>query len=244
MPVRQIFFDTETTGLNPKNGDRIIEFAGLEAFDGVPTGKKFHVFLNPDREVDAKASEVNGLTWDMLRDKPRFRDVAEELLKFIDGAEMVAHNASFDADFMQAELERLSYPKTIWEVTGKIVDTLTLSRRMLRGQIRQFKLDNLLDFYGIDRSMRDKHDALLDCQLLIPVYQKLVENIDLTKPSLEEDVARPPIRFLDRSAATPLQVAVSAEDRARHDAYLSDLAKQEKIEPVALRAKAAPSPRM
>lgn len=239
MPVRQIFFDTETTGLNPKDGHRIIEFAGLEAIDGVPTGKKFHVFLNPDREVDPEASAVNGLTWDMLRDKPRFRDVAADLLAFIDGAEMIAHNANFDANFMQAEMDRINYPKTFWEVAGKVVDTLVLSRQILRGQTRKFKLDHLLDFYGIDRSMREKHDALLDCQLLIPVYQKLVAGIDLSRPSLEEDVARPPVRYLDRSGATALRVELTEEDVNRHEAYLANLAAREKVNPIAWKAKAS-----
>lgn len=237
MAVRQIFFDTETTGLNPKDGHRVAEFAGIEAFDGVPTGKVFHTFINPDREVEPEASAVNGLTWDMLKDKPRFRDIADSLIAFIDGAEVVAHNASFDADFLQSELDRINYPKTFWEVVGKVVDTLPLSRQILRGQLRKFKLDNLLDFYGIDRSMRDKHDALLDCRLLVPVYQKLVEGIDMSRPSLEDDVPRPPVRFLDRSGAQAIQVAVSADELARHETYLANLAAREKVDPIAWKAK-------
>lgn len=242
MSVRQIFFDTETTGLNPREGHRIVEFAGLEAYDGIPTGKVFHRFFNPDREVDPEASAVNGLTWDLLRDKPRFREEADALVAFIDGAEMIAHNASFDADFLQAELELVKHPKTVWEVAGKFVDTLSLARQILRGQTRKFKLDNLLDFYGIDRSMRDKHDALLDCKLLIPVYQKLVEGIDLSRPSLEEDVQRPPVQFLNRQGASPIMFAASPEDVARHEAYLETLAKKG-VEPVWNKTRTA-GPRM
>ena len=244
-PKRQIFFDTETTGLNVRNGDRMAQFAGVEAFDGVPSGKVLNLLVNPDREIDAEASAVNGLTWDMLRDKPRFRDVAPQILSFIEGAELIAHKSSFDEGLLQAELERISHPKTGWEDVGKFVDTLPLARRVLRGQTNKFKLDHLLDFYGIDRSMRDKHDALLDCQLLIPVYQRLVEGLDLSRPGPDDDVPRPAIVFLDRQDVPALPIIdVSADASARHDAYLRQLVEKEKVEPVFLRAKASSAPKM
>lgn len=242
--IRQVFYDTETTGLDVKAGHRMVEFAGIEYINGEPTGRVFHSFFNPDREVEEEASKINGLTWDMLRDKPRFRDKAKELIAFIEGAELIAHNSSFDEGFLQSELERIQYPRTVWEIVGKFVDTLPLSRQILRSEgVRKFKLDNLLDHYGIDRSMREKHDALLDCKLLVPVYQRLISGIDLNRPSLEDDVPRPPVQYLDASVASSLPtIPVPDEELRAHEAYLASLAEKEKVTPVAWSSKAS-SPR-
>ena len=232
--IRQVFYDTETTGFDIKAGHRMVEFAGIEYINGEPTGRVFHSFFNPDREVDEKASEVNGLTWDMLKDKPRFRDKAKELIAFIEGAELVAHNSSFDEGFLQSELERIQYPRTVWEIVGKFVDTLPLSRQVLRAEgVRRFKLDNLLDHYGIDRSMREKHDALLDCKLLVPVYYRLISGIDLSRPSLEEDVPRPPVASVDSALASSLaSISISPSELQVHEAYLASLAEKEKVQPI------------
>ncbi len=180
----------------------------------------------------------------MLRDKPRFRDKAKELIAFIEGAELIAHNSSFDEGFLQSELERILYPRTVWEIVGKFVDTLPLSRQILRSEgVRKFKLDNLLDHYGIDRSMREKHDAELDCKLLVPVYQRLISGIDLNRPSLEDDVPRPPVQYLDASVASSLPtIPVPDEELRAHEAYLASLAEKEKVTPVAWSSKAS-SPR-
>lgn len=237
--IRQVFYDTETTGLDTKSGHRMVEFAGIEYINGEPTGRVFHSFFNPDREVDEEASKVNGLTWDMLRDKPRFRDKAKELVAFIEGAEMIAHNSSFDEGFIQSELERIQYPRTVWEIAGKFVDTLPLSRQILRAEgVKRFKLDHLLDHYGIDRSMREKHDALLDCKLLVPVYQRLISGIDLSRPSLEEDVPRPPVKPVDPALASSLAaIDINPSELKAHDEYLSALAEKEKVQPVSWSAK-------
>lgn len=244
-PIRQVFFDTETTGLEVRDGHRMIQFAGVEVINEEPTGREINILLNPDREVDEEASKVNGMTWDMLRDKPRFRDKVAEIIAFIEGAELVAHNSSFDEGFLQAELDRLSYPRTVWEIVHKFTDTMSLARKILTSQgVRKYKLDNLLDHYGIDRTHRDIHDALLDAQLLVPVYQRLISGVDLSRPSLEEDVVRPPVAFLPAASTRDLGlIEVSAEEARSHEAYLASMAQAEKVEPVAWETRAASRPR-
>lgn len=241
---RQIFFDTETTGLQLRAGHRVIEFAGIEVIDGTPTGKVFHSFFNPDREVEPDATSVNGMTWDMLRDKPRFREVAPQLLAFIDGAELIAHNADFDAQMMQGELDIIKHPRSFWEIVSKLTDTQMLARRLLRKELSRFKLSpHLTDFFGIDASMRTHHNALLDCQLLYQVYVRLIERVDTSRPSLEEDVARPPVQYLQRAAGQRLAlVEVMPQETQANQAYLKQLAEEYKIEPVALRSPAASVP--
>lgn len=234
---RQVFFDTETTGLDHREGHRITEIAAIEVIDGKPSGKVFYTLLNPDREVDKEVTEeVTGHTWEMLKDHPRFRDKAQEFLDFIQGAEVVAHNSPFDEGFVQAELERIKYPKTIWEVVGKFVDTMHLSRRILsseKNKPKRYSLDALLDYYGIDRSMRVKHDALLDCQLLFKMYEKLMEGVDLSGPSLEEDVKRPPVKYLDSSLGGSIPAILpTPEQRSSHEKYLKEMAESTKVEPV------------
>ena len=237
---RQVFFDTETTGLDHRTGHRITEIAAIEVIDGEPTGRVFHSLLNPDREVDKEVTEkVTGHTWEMLKDYPRFRDKAQEFLDFIEGAELIAYNSSFDEEFVQAELERIKYPRTIWEVAGKTVDALTLSRRILASEkIKNFKLDTLLDYFEIDRSMREKHDALLDCQLLFKMYQKLMDGVDLSGPSLEDDVPRPAVQYLDASKAAAIPaISVSPEQQSSHEEYLKEMAEATKVSPVSWGAK-------
>jgi DNA polymerase-3 subunit epsilon len=248
---RQIIFDTETTGLEHKQGDRIIEFAGIEAYNGVPTGKYLVMQFNPDREVDPEASKVNGLTWEMLKDKPRFRDSVQELVGFIEGAELIAYNAGFDEGFLQAELERVSYPKTIWEISSKITDALKLARSVLRGvkgadgkALKNMKLDTLIEHFGIDGSERnERHSALVDSKLLAQVYQRLVENLDLSGPSLEDDVPRSAIVWVDRSRLGALPVvSVSAQELSAHNEFLADIQAKEKVEPVGLKKPSGPRP--
>ena len=240
--MRQIFFDTETTGLNPRDGHRIAEFAGIEAIDGVPTGRELHLFFNPDREIDEAASKVNGLTWDKLRDKPRFRECADQVISFIQDAEIIAHNAPFDAQFLQAELERIGYPRTVWELTHKVTDTLGLARQVLHSKgVRRFDMDRLLDHFEIDRSMRTTHTAILDSRLLIQVYHRLIEGIDFSRPGLDEDVPRPPIQFLDRRRIPALvALAVSPPDAQAHRAYLQAVATKEKVRPLGLEEELPP----
>jgi DNA polymerase III subunit epsilon len=167
--VREIVFDTETTGLDPYQ-DRVIELGGVELVKRFPTGRTFHFYLNPQgREINAEALAVHGITAADLADKPRFDDIAEDFLSFIDGARLVAHNATFDISFINAELERLGHlPVTV----DRVVDTLAIARR--KHPMGPNSLDALCRRYGIDNSRRTKHGALLDSELLAEVYVELV----------------------------------------------------------------------
>lgn len=163
--MREVIFDTETTGLETKL-DRVIEIGGIELVNNFPTGRSFHYYLNPgDRKVHPDALAVHGLTDEFLKDKPRFGEIAAELLEFFDGAKWIAHNAMFDIGFMNAEFERVSLPPVPPE---SIVDTLSLARR--KHPMGPNSLDALCRRYGIDNTHRTKHGALLDSELLAEVY--------------------------------------------------------------------------
>ena len=161
--------DTETTGLDPFDGHRVVEIGCIELLNRIPTGRVWHCHLNPERDVPYQAFEVHGLSTEFLRDKPRFAEQADDMLTFIEGAMLVMHNAAFDFGFLNAELDRLSRPLLRWD---RVVDTLALARRRHPGA--PCSLDALCKRYGIDLSEREKHSALLDCRLLAGVYVELV----------------------------------------------------------------------
>jgi DNA polymerase III subunit epsilon len=166
--MRQVILDTETTGLEPEQGHRIIEIGCVELVKRRKTGRTFHRYLRPDREIDRGALQVHGITNEFLAQQPRFADVAEELLEFLRGAELVIHNAAFDLAFIDAELKRLpKAPRSIRELCG-VVDTLPLARQLHPGQ--RNSLDALCKRYGVDNSHRELHGALLDAQILLDVY--------------------------------------------------------------------------
>ena len=167
--LREIVIDTETTGLDPANGDRLIELGCIEIVNRIPTGREFHRYLNPERDIHRDAVEVHGLTVDFLKDKPLFKDVADDFLAFVADAPLVAHNASFDIAFINAELERSGRPPLTFD---RVVDTLVLARR--RHPAGPNSLDALCKRYGIDLSERVKHGALLDSLLLANVYVELL----------------------------------------------------------------------
>ena len=167
--MREIVLDTETTGLDPFDGHRIVEIGCVELLNRIPTGRVWHRHLNPEREVPFQAFEVHGLSYDFLRDKPRFAELADDMLSFIEGAVLVMHNAAFDFGFLNAELDRLERPPLRWD---RVVDTLALARRRHPGA--PCSLDALCKRYGVDLSERDKHGALVDCRLLASVYVELV----------------------------------------------------------------------
>jgi len=166
--TRQIVLDTETTGLEPAEGHRIIEIGCLELVNRRLTGRKFHQYLNPEREIDRAAEDVHGLSSAFLADKPRFADVAAEFLEFVQGAELVIHNAAFDLGFLDAELARLSPPGPAMGQVCGVLDTLMLARQLHPGQ--RNSLDALCKRFEIDNSNRELHGALLDAQLLADVY--------------------------------------------------------------------------
>ena len=166
--MREIIFDTETTGLDAGDGHRIVEIGCVELFNIIPTGESFHLYLNPERDMPEEAFRVHGLSTAFLADKPLFAQVAGDLLKFIGEAKIVAHNAEFDLQFLNKELDRLGLPLF---VKDRVVDTLALARRKFPGATNS--LDALCARFGIDTSRRTKHGALLDAELLAEVYAEL-----------------------------------------------------------------------
>ena len=167
--MREIVLDTETTGLDPMQGHRLVEVGCVELLNRIPTGQTFHRYLNPERDMPAEAFAVHGLSFDFLKDKPLFAHVADELLAFIADAPLVAHNASFDFSFLNAELERTGRGLLARE---RLVDTLLLARR--KHPAGPNRLDDLCSRYGIDNSRRSKHGALLDAEILAEVYLELI----------------------------------------------------------------------
>jgi DNA polymerase III subunit epsilon len=166
--MRQIILDTETTGLEPEQGHRIIEIGCVELMNRRKSGRSFHRYLRPDREVDRGAIQVHGLTNEFLAQQPRFADVVEELLEFISGAELIIHNAAFDLAFLDAEFKRLPGPARQIRSLCSVIDTLPMARQMHPGQ--RNSLDALCKRYSIDNSHRELHGALLDAQILLEVY--------------------------------------------------------------------------
>lgn len=166
--MRQIVLDTETTGLDPRQGHRIIEIGCIELVNRRQTGNNYQTYLNPDRAIEAGAEAIHGISNAMLADKPRFSDVADELVAYLKGAELIIHNADFDVGFLNAEFSRLGEPATTVQSLCKVVDTLAMARRLHPGQ--RVTLDALCKRYQVDNSQRDYHGAKLDAQLLAEVY--------------------------------------------------------------------------
>jgi DNA polymerase-3 subunit epsilon len=167
--MREIVFDTETTGLDPLSGDRIVEIGAVELVNHIPSGRTFHAYLNPERPMSVEAARVHGLDDAFLKDKPRFAEVADDLVAFLSEAHLIAHNATFDMTFINHELGRLGRPPISDE---RVIDTLMLARRKHPGS--PVSLDALLNRYQIDASRRTLHGALLDAELLSEVYVELI----------------------------------------------------------------------
>lgn len=167
--MRQVFFDTETTGIKPPD-HRVIEIGCVEVINRKLTGNHFHAYINPQREVDEGAFRVHGLGYDQLKDKPLFEEVADEFIAFVDGAEIIAHNAPFDVGFLNSEFKHINKNLKLEEL-GKITDTLKIARQ-LRPRQRN-SLDALCQFYGVENSHRKLHGALLDAELLANMYLKM-----------------------------------------------------------------------
>jgi len=219
--MREIILDTETTGLDPLRGDRLVEIGCVEIFNRMPTGQTFHRHLNPERDMPAEALAVHGLTSEFLAGKPLFVHVVEEFLEFIADAPLVIHNASFDIAFINAELDRIKRPPIARE---RLVDTLLLARRKHPGVSN--RLDDLCSRYAIDNSRRTKHGALLDAELLAEVY------IDLIGARQSQLILAADIRvsqtdgFGDaprRQRLLPLAVRLTEEDRTAHRDFVATL---------------------
>ena len=172
---RFIVLDTETTGLSPDNGDRIIELGCVELVGRKPTGNNLHLYFNPERDSHEDALKVHGISNEFLRDKPKFAEVAEDILRYVDGAEIIIHNAAFDVGFLDKELERLGKP-VFTSFVGEVTDTLRMAKQLYPG--KRNSLDALCDRLGVDNSGRTLHGALLDAELLADVYINLTRGQD------------------------------------------------------------------
>lgn len=215
--MRQIVLDTETTGLEPSRGHRIIEIGCVELVDRKLTGKTYHQYVNPDREIDDAAIEVHGITNEFLQDKPRFEAIAEELVEFLTGAELVIHNAPFDVGFLDHELSREPAKYGVIADFCSVLDTLVLARQKHPGQ--KNSLDALCKRYGIDNSHRDLHGALLDAEILADVYLAMTGGQTLLSLSGDEqsNQQNQDKSFTIRSDRPQLKVIqASDEERAAH----------------------------
>ncbi len=220
--MRQIFLDTETTGLDPAQGHRIIEIAAVEVINRRLTNNHFHVYLNPDREIDLGAQQVHGITLEFLQDKPHFSDVVADFLDFIAGGELIIHNAPFDVGFLDHELGMLGKPG-LRQCCASIIDTLKMAKEMRPGQ--RNNLDALCRHYGIDNSSRTLHGALLDAELLADVYLAMTRGQEsLMMDIAEEKPAMGDIPGVVRKGALQVLNANEAE-LAAHEQYLAGLDK-------------------
>lgn len=225
MTTRQIILDTETTGLSPSQGHRIIEIGAVELLNRRITGNNFHCYLNPEREIDQEAFQVHGLNFEFLKDKPKFAQIAQDFIEFITDAELIIHNAPFDTSFLNYELSLLTgeLSRTKLEELCKIFDTLAHARQIHPGQANN--LDALCRRYGIDNSRRDLHGALLDANLLAHVYLAMTGgqislSVDerLERPS--EDLIR--IERLNQTITTIL-IKASEEEERQHELFLQKM---------------------
>lgn len=226
MKLREIVFDTETTGVEPNKGDRVVEIGCVEILDHLPTGKTFHCYINPERDMHAEAFAVHGLSAAFLSDKALFAHIADDFLTFIGDAPLVAHNAKFDVNFINAEFARIGIPALD---PSRIVDTLVIARRKHPGANNS--LDGLCSRYGVDNGKRTKHGALLDAEILAEVYLELrggrQTGLDLSVQGVSPKHAIPvmisntietaPVR------AVPLKFALSEGDIARHQSLVASI---------------------
>jgi DNA polymerase-3 subunit epsilon len=219
--MRRIVLDTETTGLEPSEGHRVIEVACIELTGRRPTGRHFHRYLNPERAVDLAASEVHGLTAEDLADKPLFADVADEFLEFVEGAELLIHNAPFDMAFLDAELARAGRPKVSALCT--VADTLEMARELHPG--KKNSLDALCERYMVDNSRRTLHGALLDAQLLADVWLAMTRGQETLDIALAAAAAVELASHESDAPLTLLVVRASEAERARHAALCEGISR-------------------
>lgn len=227
--MRQIVLDTETTGLEHEQGHRIIEIGCVEVSNRRLTGNDLHLYLHPDRDIDEGAQAVHGITLEYLADKPRFAEVAQSFAEYIDGAELVIHNAPFDLGFINSEFRRLDSSHVKLESRGPVIDTLIEARQMYPGQ--RNSLDALCKRFDIDNSNRELHGALLDAQLLADVYLMMTGgqiDIGLQGEDSEESeglASAGLATHLSEAAARPRVQRAREDERAAHERHLDMLAK-------------------
>ena len=217
--MREIVFDTETTGLDPYQGHRLIEIGCIELVNRFPTGQTFHHYLNPERDVPAEAFAIHGLSYDFLKNKPVFADIVADLLAFVGDAPLIAHNAAFDLGFLNAELERVRQPSI---PRDRLIDTLLLARRKYPGGSN--RLDDLCSRFGIDNSRRTKHGALLDAELLAEIYLELIgaRQAQLGLVTAAPVAARAAVVIV-KARPAPLLARLTEAERAAHRALVAEL---------------------
>lgn len=218
--MREIVLDTETTGLSPVTGDRIVEIGCVELINHIPTGRHFHVYLNPERDMPEEAYRVHGLSTEFLRDKPRFAAEAQNFLDFVEDATLVIHNAPFDMGFLNAELERAGKPS----LRNEVIDTVMVARQVHPGA--RVSLDSLCKHYGIDNSRRTLHGALLDSEILAEVYLELIGGrqvalalIAETRTEVDVSIRLEPAR----PRPEPLPPRISPVEASAHAALIGGL---------------------
>jgi DNA polymerase-3 subunit epsilon len=222
--LREIVFDTETTGLEPLKGDRLVEIGAVELFNHLPTGRHYHVYINPERSMPDEAFRVHGLSTEFLADKPLFSAVVDEFLAFIEDASLIAHNANFDIGFLNAEFSRLGKPPIAPE---RVIDTLALARR--KHPKAANTLDALCSRYGIDTSSRTVHGGLVDSVLLADVYLELIggrqPDLVLVPETVSEvnDAGGLMIVAAPQQRPEPRAFRVTAEEQAAHRAFIAKM---------------------
>ena len=215
--MREIILDTETTGLDPKAGHRLVEIGAIELINHTPTGNNYQTYINPERDVDPGAYEVHGLANEFLQKQPVFEAILENFLSFLSDSILVIHNAPFDMAFINMELERLNYEPI---GTERVVDTLAMARKKFPGA--QASLDALCRRFSIENSHRELHGALVDADLLAGVYLELIGGKEPAL-ALSENVAEKPKRIETRGFYKPRSFTVSREELQQHEAFLKEI---------------------
>ncbi|MBQ5949845.1 DNA polymerase III subunit epsilon [Massilia sp. ST3] len=223
--MRQIVLDTETTGLNPRTGDRVIEVGCVEIFNRKLTGNNFHRYINPERDSDEAALAVHGLTTEFLSDKPKFHEIAEELRAYIDGAEVIIHNAPFDLGFLNHEFVRLGLPPFV-EHCSNVIDTLVFAKELHPG--KRNSLDALCDRYEISNAHRKLHGALLDSELLADVYLAMTRGQNTLTMDVEEETGDGGELLEAVPLGEIIVMSASADELAMHEEVLAGLDKNVK----------------
>ena len=218
--MREIVFDTETTGFDPKSGDRIVEIGALELINHIPSGEKFHVYVNPERDMPQSAFDVHGLSEEFLSDKPLFTEVADGFLEFCGGAPLIAHNASFDMKFINAELIKSGREAF---ALGRAIDTLLIARKKYPGA--PASLDALCKRFGVDNSDRTLHGALIDSHLLAGVYLELIGGREPGLIVADRDDAPAPENVIEGNRRaprpTPLAPRITEAEKIAHDSFVT-----------------------
>ena len=222
--IREIVLDTETTGLSPRDGHRIVEIGAVELLNHMPSGKSFHAYVNPDRDVPREAEAVHGLSTAFLKDQQKFSVVVDELLTFLDDSLLVIHNASFDIGFINAELAMVQKPALDY---GRVLDTLAMAKR--KYPMASNSLDALCRRFGIDLSKRSKHGALLDSELLAEVYLELIGGkqtaLGLSAPAGKKALIKAGTHGFapSKSRTKPLEPRLTEEEATSHSAFVKEL---------------------